>query len=311
MFSGSKVAVVIPSYNVESHISQTISTLPEFVDNIFVVDDCSSDGTADIANSISDSRICVLQNEQNLGVGGATMNGFKKAQEHGAELIVKVDGDGQMDPDRMADLLTPLKDGFDYAKGNRFLDGTALLSMPRSRKFGNLMLTFLTKLASGYWRVFDPQNGYLAIKCEMLQRIDLEKIHKRYFFENDLLINLNIASAKVVDVSMPAKYGDEESSMSISRVLFTFPALLIHRFFRRVYIKYVLRDFSVIGLFYFAGTYLMGFGVVFGIYHWIVSIASQIPATTGTVMIAVLPITLGFQLFLQAIVAEVASEQET
>ena len=210
-----------------------------------------------------------------------------------------------MDTSRIDELVNPLFNGYDYAKGNRFLHTNELSQMPMVRLFGNFMLTFLTKLASGYWNIFDPQNGYVAIKRSALLALPLEKLYKRYFFENDVLVNLNINRCKICDVSMPAKYEDEESSLKIWKIMLTFPYLLLIKFLYRIYKKYILYDFAVEGLFYIMGLFLMLFGAVFGSYHWLLSIVSLIPATTGTVMIAVLPIILGFQIFLQAIVLEI------
>jgi len=304
VLQGKKIIVVIPSYNVEKQIFSTIKGVPDFVDYIIVVDDCSMDQTVQKVSEISDDRIVLVKNIKNLGVGGATIEGFIKGLELGGEIFVKFDGDGQMDPNKMEELIQPLFEFADYAKGNRFLYTSQLQKMPRIRLVGNFLLTFLTKLASGYWKIFDPQNGYIAITREFLEKINLDNLHKRYFFENDMLINLNIIGARIHDISMPAIYGNEKSSLKIRKILFSFPWLLIGRFLNRIYKKYVLTDFSVIGFFYFCGLFLIGFGACFGAYHWFFSIYSNIPATTGTVMISVLPIILGFQLFLQAIVIE-------
>ena len=242
-------------------------------------------------------------------MGGATMTGYARALELGCDVVAKVDGDGQMPPEYLDKLLDAIIDqGYDYAKGNRFLAGDSLHAMPRHRLFGNIVLTFLTKLASGYWHVFDPQNGYTAISATALRRLDLQKVHRRYFFENDMLVALNFHNARVADVAIPARYGDETSKLSPFQTGTTFPLLLLMRFWRRIYQKYVLRDFSVIALFLIMGLLLFGWGVIFGAYHWILSVTTHHVATTGTVMLAVLPLILGFQLILQAIVLDI---QET
>jgi glycosyltransferase involved in cell wall biosynthesis len=274
-----------------------------------VVDDRSKDRTADVVTQIRDPRVVLVRNERNLGVGGATKEGFRKGVELGGDIFVKYDGDGQMDPERMEDLLEPIFDGYDYSKGNRFLHGNELKRMPVLRLIGSYMLTFLTKLASGFWSIFDPQNGYVAVTRQMLMSLPLERIHNRYFFENDMLVQVNIQNGKVKDVSMPSKYGDEKSHLSVWRVAVTFPWLLLKRFLYRVYTKYVLYEFSVIGLFYFCGGALCLFGCTFGAAEWILNVSRGVITTTGTVMIAVLPIILGFQLFLQAIVLEVQAEE--
>ena len=305
MISDKTIITVIPAYNVQYQITDTIEGIKSFVDYIIVVDDCSSDNTNDIVKGISDDRVILLKNLKNQGVGGATTAGFKKGLDLGGDIFIKFDGDGQMDPGRMEELIKPLFDGYDYAKGNRFIHSNELNTMPTVRIIGNFILTFLTKLASGYWKIFDPQNGYVAINREALMKLPLDNLYKRYFFENDMLVNLNIDRSKVVDVSMPAIYGDEKSSLKIRKIIFTFPSLLFGRFIRRIYKKYILYDFSVIGFFYIVGLILMLFGSIFGSYHWIKSVYTGYVATTGTVMIAVLPIMLGFQMFLQGIVLEI------
>lgn len=306
MINGKKIAVIIPCFNLEKKITGTVAGVPSFVDFIVIVDDCSVDKTVEVVSLINDSRIFFIKNLKNLGVGGATVAGFKKAYEVGADIFVKLDGDGQMDSGRMGDLIEPLLLGADYAKGNRFCHPDQLKAMPKARLIGNFILSFFTKLASGCWKTFDPQNGYVATTRHMIEKLPLDKLYKRYFFENDLLVNLNIANALIKDVNMPAIYGDERSSMKLSVIVSSFPWLLANRFFKRIYTKYILYDFSVIGLFYMLGTFLMVFGGLFGAFHWILSIVSRVPATTGTVMISVLPIILGFQLFVQAIVLEIS-----
>jgi hypothetical protein len=232
--------------------------------------------------------------------------GMERALTEGAELIVKVDGDGQMDPEQIVTLLEPLaKDGYDYAKGNRFLHGDALRQMPRPRLLGNFALTFLTKLASGYWHIFDPQNGFLAVKASALREIDLKTLARGFFFENDMLIHLNIRNCRVKDVAMPAVYGNEHSSLRIRRILVSFPRLLLRGLCTRIWEKYMLRDFSAIAVFWVVGMPLILFGGTFGAWHWAQSWWSGHPASTGTVMLSVLPFLIGFELILQAIILEI------
>ena len=310
MRDGKTVAVVIPAYNVGAYISGVIAGLPALVDRIYVVNDASHDDTAAVLQGISDPRLSVITHERNRGVGGATVSGFKAALADLVDVIVKMDGDGQMDPAHLTRLIDPVLRGeFDYAKGNRFLDDDALASMPRVRLFGNLVLTFLTKLASGYWHIFDPQNGYLAADRTVLARVELDHLARRYFFENDMLVHLNIARARVTDVAMPARYGDEMSSMRLGSILLSFPPRLIRRFWYRVYQRHVLRDFSVVAIFWIVGALLLAWGVVFGLVVWTISIRSGQPATTGTVMLSALPLILGFQLLLQAILIEIGESR--
>ena len=310
LYKDKRVAAVIPAYNVAPHISGVVSGIPPLVDHIFVVNDASRDETMQVLAAIDDPRVSVIALDQNQGVGGATVRGFKAALAAGTDIVVKIDGDGQMDPAYLPNLIDPIACGqCHYAKGNRFLDDAALARMPRVRLFGNLVLTFLTKLASGYWHIFDPQNGYLAIDGSMLSRLPLERLSRRYFFENDMLVHLNIARAVVRDVSIPARYGEEESSMRIRTILLTFPPHLIRRFYYRVYQRHVLRDFSVVAIFWFFGLLLLAWAVGFGLVVWGISISSGQPATTGTVMLSALPLILGFQLVLQAILIEVSESR--
>jgi glycosyltransferase involved in cell wall biosynthesis len=280
--------------------------MPSFVDQIIVVDDCSTDRTYDTVKNARDKRTQLLSSGHNRGVGGATLLGYKKALDAGADIVVKMDADGQMRPEYLDKLIDPLiEDGFDYAKGNRFLMAEFLPQMPKTRLFGNIVMTFMTKLASGYWHIFDPQNGYTAIRAETLRGLNLSAVHERYFFENDMLCQLNLQNARVKDVPIPAKYAGEVSSMSLLRVAFTFPVLLFRRFLARIVYKYVVRDFSPIALFLFLGSLLFTWGVLFGAYIWVRSIVTDDFNSAGTVMLSVLPLILGFQLLLQAIVLDI------
>ena len=309
MYKDRRIAVVVPAYNEARHVGGVLRSVPEYVDHVIAVDDCSTDDTPSVIASGGDARVVSLRTPENQGVGGATMLGYLKALELGCDVAAKMDGDGQMPPEHLHLLLDAvIEQGYDYAKGNRFLAGGSLAGMPRHRLLGNVVLTFVNKLASGYWHVFDPQNGYTAISSEALRRLDLSWIHRRYFFENDMLIALNFHNARVRDVAIPARYGDEESKLNPFHAGMTFPLLFIPRFWRRIYQKYVLRDFSPIALFLFMGLLLFAWGVAFGAYHWALSILTEHVATTGTVMLAVLPLILGFQLILQAIVLDI---QET
>jgi glycosyltransferase involved in cell wall biosynthesis len=306
MYAERRVAAVVPAFNEAEHVGGVIGGMPAEVDIVVVVDDHSSDGTAQVAESVGDPRVRVLRHEGRRGVGGATVAGMQRALDLGAELVVKVDGDGQMDPRRIVDLLEPLvHGGYDYAKGNRFLHSQALRQMPVPRLLGNFGMTFLTKMASGYWHLFDPQNGFVAVTASTLRALDLGSLAPGFFFENDMLIHLNVLGARVKDVPMPAHYGDETSSLSIRRIALTFPPQLTRGFFRRIWRKYVLRDFSPIAVFWLVGLPLMFFGGLFGLSTWSYSLWSGEPASTGTVMLSVLPFLLGFELILQAIILEI------
>lgn len=309
MFERRKIAAVIPAYNESRHIGDVIRRMPDFVDAIIVVDDNSSDGTATVAEGIGDRRVHVIRHTRQSGVGGATISGLRRALEFGADVAVKIDGDGQMDPARLSELISPIvREGCDYAKGNRFLDTDALGQMPLPRLLGSFALTFLTKLASGHWNVFDPQNGYVAVSARALAKINLDEIATDFFFENDMLVHLNILNLKVKDVPIPAIYGNEQSKLRIRRILLGFPPRLAHRLMIRIWRKYVLRDFSPIAVFWLLGIPLLLFGGGFGLTTWVNSWWSGVPASTGTVMLSVLPFLLGFELMLQAIILEI---QET
>jgi glycosyltransferase involved in cell wall biosynthesis len=309
MYKDRRIAVVIPAHNEALHVGGVVAGMPDYVDHILVIDDCSNDETLAIATATTDPRVAGWRSPANLGVGGVTILGYEKALEIGCDVAVKMDGDGQMSPEHLHLLLDAIiEEDYDYAKGNRFLAGESLHAMPRHRLIGNIILTFLNKLTSGYWHIFDPQNGYTAISADTLRRLDLRRLNPRYFFENDMLIALNFHNARVADVAIPARYGQERSDLNAFKAGIVFPLLFLPRFWRRIYQKYVLRDFSPIALFLFMGLLLFAWGVIFGAYHWILSVATHHVATTGTIMLSVLPLILGFQLILQAVVLDI---QET
>jgi len=296
------LAVVIPSYKVASHIVSVISNIPDNITHIIIIDDKCPHNSGHIAQELHNPRVTVIFHDENQGVGGAVISGYKKALEFGADIVVKIDGDGQMDINYMQQLIQPIFTGkADYTKGNRFFDFKALHKMPKIRLFGNSGLSFLVKAASGYWNMMDPTNGYTAIRRKVIENLELDKIAKRYFFESDMLINLNIENAVVVDVPIPAKYGDETSSLSITRTLIGFPPKLFKGLWKRIFYKYFIYDFNMISVYLVLGIPMVFFGTLFGLYHWIIASASELQTPTGTVMLAVLPIILGVQFLLQAI----------
>ena len=306
MYEGQRVFVVLPCFNVAGQVGAAIADVPAWVDGIVAVDDASTDETATMLTTVCDPRLVVVRHERNRGVGGAVATGFERAAELGADILVKVDGDGQMDLAYLQPLVEALiSDDYDYAKGNRLLDRAALARMPRVRLIGNVILTLLTKLASGYWHLLDPQNGFVAIRAATWARLDRGRIFHGYFFENDMLVNLNIQGARVKDVPMPARYGDEPSSLRVRRVIPLFSWLLLNRTVYRFYMKYILLDFSPIALFVLAGLPLFLWGVGFGAYSWWVNAHQGTFASTGAVMLSVLPLLLGFQLLLQALVLDI------
>ncbi|MBI9048336.1 MAG: glycosyltransferase family 2 protein [Anaerolineaceae bacterium] len=295
-----KIAVIIPMYNVESHIAEVIQTIPDSVAFIIAIDDCSIDNTWMIVNKIYDKRLILLQHKKNTGVGGAMQTGFQAAIDKEATIIVKIDGDGQMPILFLDDLLVPILNGkADFTKGNRFANMEEIISMPTIRRIGNLGLSFVTKVASGYWNIFDPTNGFFAMDVTTLKRLRLETLHKRYFFESSLLCTLYRVGAVVMDIPMPAVYANERSSLSAGKSLLEFPPLLFTNFLKRIWLRYFVLDFSVASISLIFGMLFLLFGGIWGIYYWWKSMVTNIPATAGTVIIAALPVILGFQLILQ------------
>lgn len=297
------ISVVIPCYNVARHIETVVEQLPSNVRHIILVNDCSRDNTEEKLTELSkvNKKVIHLTHAQNQGVGGAMITGFRKSMQLESDITIKLDGDNQMDTAYISQLLQPLCDlTADYAKGNRFRDFTALKQMPVARRVGNLGLSFCIKAASGYWNVFDPSNGYVAITNKALKEINLDKIHKRFFFESSMLIELYYIDAVVKEVPMRARYGDEVSSLSISKTLVEFPPKLLLAFIKRVVLKYFLFDFNIASIYILFGLPLFFTGVVYGGLKWIEYSSNNIPAPTGTVVIPTLLITLGFQLLLSA-----------
>jgi len=300
------VAVVMPAYRVADQIGRVLDLCPPIVKRIFVVDDASPDQTGDTVLASRDPRVVLLRHSTNQGVGGSMATGFRSALEFGADIVVKCDGDGQMDPGDIPQLIRPIVEGrADFAKGCRFHHASELHTMPRIRFLGNIGLTFLTKLASGYWHVLDPQNGFLAFRAEILRRLPLHRLARGYFFENDMLIRLNILQARAADVPLPSRYFDETSSLRPARVLFEFPFRLLAGFWRRVFWRYVFYDVSPAAMFLFFGTLLFAFGFFYGGYHWVVNAIRGMPTPTGTVIVAAVPFILGFQLLLEAVVLDI------
>jgi dolichol-phosphate mannosyltransferase len=305
----SAIAVVIPCYRVRDRILDVISGIGPEVSHIFVVDDACPEGAGELVIAqCHDPRVVVLIHERNQGVGGAVITGYERALEAGADIVVKVDGDGQMDPTLIPHFIGPIGSGrADYVKGNRFYNIEDVRTMPPLRLFGNAVLSFMTKLSSGYWNIFDPTNGYTAISAVVLRHVPLAKVQRRYFFESDMLFRLGTLRAHVLDLPMTAVYGGETSSLAIRRVVLPFVAGNFRNLAKRVVYNYFLRGFSVASLQLLIGLALLVFGTVFGGMAWYESIASGRPATTGTVMLAALPVILGVQMLLSFLAFDIAS----
>jgi glycosyltransferase involved in cell wall biosynthesis len=303
-FINYNIAIVIPAYRVERDIEDVLRGIPDFIRYVIVVDDASPDSTPDLVSRAAkaDARIALIRHAQNQGVGGAMIAGFRKALELGAQIVVKLDGDGQMDSAYIPALIAPLIEGkADYVKGNRFRDFESLRQMPFIRRVGNLGLSFLTKAATGYWNVFDPTNGFFAVHAKILAQLPLDKIDRRYYFETSMLSHLYLLDAFVLDVPIPARYRGEVSSMSIQRILFEFPVKLARTLLHRIVLRYFIFDFSMMSIYLLAGIPLLLFGLIFGSAKWIQYYKMGIPAPTGTVILPTLSVILAIQILLSAI----------
>lgn len=296
---GVQVAVVIPCYKVTRFVEDVIARVGPEVWRIYCVDDACPDGSGDrIEKHVSDPRVRVLRNAENQGVGGATLAGFRQARADGADVLVKIDGDGQMDPRLLPLFLEPILAGrADYTKGNRFYDPSSVHGMPFVRVVGNAGVSFLNKLSSGYWNIFDPTNGYVALHGLVLDRLPVDKISRRYFFESDMLYHLNIVRAVVEDVPMEAVYGEEESNLHVASAGPDFVVGHARNFLRRLAYNYYLRDFSMGSIELVLGPALLLFGVVFGTVKWALK-PPGLQQSAGTVMLAGLPVIVGLQLIL-------------
>jgi len=307
MIGKNRVIVVIPAYKAASTVGAVIRQLPDFVDSILVVDDGSPDDTSQAAAAVGDSRVECLRRDRNGGVGAAMATGFAHALTQPVDLVVKMDADGQMDPSALPGLLKPLISGdCDYAKGNRFYDLSSLRKMPLARRLGNIALSFLTKAASGYWNVYDPQNGYIAIRRDALERLDLESLDRGYFFENSMLVQLNVIRARVAEVPLSAVYGGEISSMNLTRTVLVFPWKLLRAGLMRLRLKYFGMDFSPIAVLLMMGGLLFLGGTGYGAYEWIKNALAGVATPAGTVMLAALPTLLGAQLLLNALLLDIS-----
>lgn len=305
MYEGHRIAAVVPAFKEEKLIGQVITTMPDFVDLIVIVDDHSPDRTSEVAKAVGDPRVTVIRHEKNTGVGGAIVTGHRAALDLGSDINVVMAGDAQMDPTYLPALLDPIvHDGYGFAKANRFFSTGSYHGMPKYRIFGNIVLSFLTKFASGYWHIFDPQNGYTATRRDVLQRMPLEQLAQRYSYENDVLINLNILRVPATDVPIPAVYGNEVSSIKLSRVGPEISNLLVRGLWRRFLWKYVVHSFSPVALFVLGGLFLTLFGTAVGIWTIIETLGPP-AATAGSVVLAVAPWLLGMQMLMYALMLDI------
>lgn len=307
MYKGLKIAAVVPAYNEAKLIGKTIETMPHYVDFIVVVNDCSTDDTSERARTSGDPRVKVIDHVKNTGVGGAVLDGHVFAMELGADVNVVMAGDAQMDPAFLPDLLDPIADhGYEFTKANRFFSRNSFAGMPKVRILGSIILSFATKVASGYWNLFDPQNGYTATKTSTLRRLNFNSIARGYQFENDLLIWLNIANARARDVPVPAIYGEEISTLKIRHVAPAIASLLIRGFWRRMFLKHVLASFSAVALLFFTGLGLIIFGLAVGVWVLIETLGPPV-ATTGSVLLSVAPLLTGIHMLVSALTLDIQS----
>jgi glycosyltransferase involved in cell wall biosynthesis len=295
------IAVVIPAYCAAGTISSVVSRLQAQVDAIIVVDDACPCGTADALQSShgTDDSVTLLKLPENRGVGGAFLAGMDEALRLGADIIVKVDADGQMDTSLIPHLIKPILTGrADFVKGNRFYFLSSSRSMPIARRVGNLCLSFLTKASSGYWNIMDPTNGFFAIEARIARLLNPKGISQRFFFESDLLFHLGLLRAKVVDYPIQAVYGDETSNLQIARVFAPFLTGHAHNFLRRLFYNYFFRDFSVASLELVSGIFLLIAGAIYGAVAWIHAYEANTTAPTGSIVLSAIMLLAGFQLLL-------------
>jgi glycosyltransferase involved in cell wall biosynthesis len=310
VYEGRTVAVVVPAYNEEALVGSTVSGIPAFVDSIIVVDDCSKDETAVRAQN-ADKRVEVIAHERNQGVGAAIVTGYRRAIAIGADVTCVMAADGQMDPDDLETLVRAIAiDETDYAKANRLFTGQAWQLIPRTRYLGNAALSFMTKIASGYWHVADSQSGYTAVNLETLKLLDLDRIYRRYGFPNDLLVHLNVFNRRVRDYPSRPIYGvGERSGIRLRHVVPKISWLLLKGFFWRMGQKYVIRDFHPLILFYMLGIFLFAGGFLLGVAEVVLRIAGNAVPSATIVLVALLVIS-GLQLLLFAMWFDMESNKD-
>jgi len=300
MYKKNTIATVIPCYKVSNQIDHVIKNIPKYVDHIVVVDDCCPEKSYKHINKKNKySKLVILKHKKNMGVGAATKTGFNYCLEKKIDIVVKIDGDDQMDTTLMSNFLDPIIDeGFVYTKGNRFYYLESINGMPIVRILGNSFLSFFTKLSSGYWNIFDPTNGYIALKTISIPFLSLEKINNRYFFESDMLFRLYLCNSKIKDIPINSIYQNEVSNLSPFKVLIPFLLLNLKNFFKRIFYVYFLRDINIATIELIFGMPILIFGIYYGLSSWIESSLSGVAASTGTIVLSALAIIIGFQLLL-------------
>ena len=311
MLEGKRVAVVVPAYDEERLVAETLRGIPAFVDRVYVVDDASRDGTVSAAGDVGDERVVVLRHERNLGVGAAIASGYRRARDDEMDVTCVMAADNQMDPVELESLVAPVARGeVDYAKANRLVSGEAWEVIPRTRYLGNAVLSLLTKIASGYWHVADSQAGYTALSLAALRRLDLDRLYPRYGFPNDVLVHLNVQNARVRDVASRPVYGvGERSGIKVRSVVPRISWLLFKGFWWRMAQKYVIRDFHPLVFFYAFGIVMFLAGFLLGLVELVLRIAGNEITTPTIVLVAVLLIA-GIQLTLFAMWFDMEANKE-
>lgn len=304
--SSCRVAVVVPAYKARDTIERVVRRALGVADIVIVVDDACPERSGAAVSDL-DPRVRVLRHEVNRGVGGATKTGIAEALRLGAEYVVKVDADDQMDTAFVPDMIGVLDRvaDVDMVKGNRFADPATLRTMPAARLIGNAGLTLMIKFSSGYWTIVDPTNGFIALRADALRELDLNALAERYFFEIDLLCMLGLRRRTVAELEMPAIYRNERSSLSIGHTLLSFPPKLAARFLRRLLVNYLVVEINLGSLCGLIGIPLLIFAIFFGAHEWAISVTSHIGRPTGTIVLALLLFMTGFQLSLQALMYDV------
>jgi len=305
VYDGLKVAVVVPAHNEERLVGKVLTTMPDLVDHIIVVDDASIDRTAEAVRAVPDPRVELITHDVNQGVGGAILTGHQRVLELGLDVSVVMAGDAQMDPAFLPALLEPIATGeASYTKANRFFSPQSFSGMPRHRIFGNVLLSFLCKAASGYWGLFDPQNGYTAVRRSVLERLPFDRIARRYEFENDMLVQLSILRVPARDVPIPAVYGEEVSGMRLWTVGPRIFGYLWRGFWHRIWWKYVIQSFSPVALMLFAGLGMVFLGLAVGVFVVVNTLGPPV-ASPGTVILCVGPLLTGVHLLVMAMFLDI------
>lgn len=314
MYKMLSVGVTVPAYNEEKLINKTLSTIPSYVDHIIVVNDCSTDSTLSIIKKArrKDSRIQIIDNDVNRGIGYSLTRALQLASKLDCDRIAVMAGDAQMDPAQLLPMLDNMeKRSLDFIKANRFMHFDALKSMPKYRRIGNIIVTILTKFATGYYSIFDTQNGYVIYSKSVVDRMPWHIIGERYEFENTILVGLSIIDAKIGDFPMPAVYGDETSTIRLFSTTTRVLKSLFIGFWQRIYYKYILYGFHPIALFLFTGLFLIVIGIGAGVWLLVEKLISDLTPTSGTVMLVILPLVLGVQLLLTALIMDVIEEKRS